>query len=232
MQIVISTGCPSLDKQLRGGLLPGNIVLVYGEAGTGKTTLAIQCAVNCARMGYKTIFIDCDDAFSTRRMIHIAQNAFSSLASQIILTKPQDFAQQAYVIERLEDYVGEKVGLIVIDTITGLYRGELGEVKKTFASNRELNRQMAYLAQIAKTRKKACVVVSQVQSVINVGDEKVQPVATRVLEFWADTIIKLKPTVNNKVIKATVEKSVTDEKPRTSVLLRIEKRGLEDLNKT
>ncbi len=44
----IQTGCECLDNYLGGGISPGNITLIYGEPETGKTTLAMQCAMNCA----------------------------------------------------------------------------------------------------------------------------------------------------------------------------------------
>lgn len=231
MQGIIPTGCSSLDEQLRGGLLEGNIVLVYGEAETGKTTLAIQCAVNCAKMDYKTIFIDCDRTFFPRRMAQIATEDFEALAPQIILIKPEDFEQQSFVIDRLSEYISKKVGLIVVDTITGLYRERLGDgIKKTFTLNRELNHQMACLAQITKTRKVASLIVSQVRSVVLEEHELVQPVAKRVLEFWADTIISLKPTAKANVINATLKKH-TDKKSTRPMFLKIEEKGLHDFRR-
>ncbi len=204
------------------------MVLVYGEAETGKTTLAIQCSVNCARMGYKTLFIDCENTFFPRRMAQIVSEDFEDIAPQIILMKPESFEQQTVVIDRLNEYVSERVGLIVIDTITGLYREKLGDnMKETFSLNRELNRQMACLAQITKTQKVACLVISQVRSVVFEEHEMVQPVATRVLKFWADTTISLKPTAQTNVVKVTVEMH-TDRKPVKTVFLKIEEKGLHD----
>jgi circadian clock protein KaiC len=40
--IRISTGIPGLDDILRGGLLQGRVYLVYGQPGTGKTTLGLH----------------------------------------------------------------------------------------------------------------------------------------------------------------------------------------------
>jgi DNA repair protein RadB len=204
------------------------MVLVYGEAETGKTTLALQCAVNCAKMEYKTIFIDCDHTFFPRRMAQIAGDDFDDLAPQTILMRPEDFEQQAVVIDRLSDYISKKVGFIAVDTITGLYREKVGDnMKKTFALNRELNRQMACLAQITKTQKVASLVISQVRSVVLQEREAVQPVAMRVLKFWADTTISLKPTARANVIKATVE-AHRHEKTGKAVFLEIEEKGLHD----
>ncbi len=203
-------------------------MLVYGEAETGKSTLAIQCAVNCARMGYKTIFVACEDTFFTRRMEQIASDDFEAIASQIILMHPEDFEQQGFVIDNLNRYVSKKVGLIVVDTITSLYRERLGDdVKKTFSLNRELNRQMACLTQITKTQKLVSLVVSQVRSVVLDERELVQPVATRVLEFWADTILSLKLTTQTTVIKVSV-KTHGNKNPVKSIFLRIGEKGLHD----
>jgi len=44
----VSTGVPGLDEMLRGGFLPGSIVLVRGAPGTGKTSLGLQFLVHGA----------------------------------------------------------------------------------------------------------------------------------------------------------------------------------------
>jgi len=179
-------------------------------------------------MGHKTIFIDCDGTFSPKRMAQIARDDFDKIAPQIILMQPEDFDQQAVVVERLDEYISERVGLIVVDTVTGLYRERLGDVmQRNFALNRELNRQMACLAQITKTRKVASLAISQVRSLVSGEEETVQPVAMRVLKFWADTIITLQPTAQTKVIKAVVE-TRAEKRPTKLVLLKIEERGLSD----
>ncbi len=228
MQRIVPIGCGSLDEQLNGGLLETTLTLLYGEPKTGKTTLGMQCAVNCARMGYKTAFIDCDNTFSPNRMMQIAADEFESVAPHVILMKPENFDQQANVIDRLDEYVGERVGLVVVDTVTGLYReGFGGDKKNTFALNRELNRQMACLAQLTKTRKVASLIISQVRSLVMEEQETVQPVATRVLRFWADTTITLKPTTNSRIVKATVETRL-EKKPTKPVFLQIGERGLGD----
>ena len=205
------------------------MVLVYGEAETGKTTLATQCAVNCARMGYKTIFMDCDGTFFGARMEQIAGNDFDDLGPRIILMKPEDFEQQTFIIDRLGDYISKTIGLIVVDTITGLYREKFGDgAEKTFVLNRELNRQMASLAEITKTRKVVSLITSQVRSVFyGQQNELVQPVATRVLKFWADTVISLRPTARTNVVRASIER-YKGKKQAKPVFVGIQKNGIRD----
>jgi len=227
LQRVIPTGCSSMDKLLGGGLAVDGVSLVYGEAETGKSSLAVQCAVNTARMGYKSLFIDSDGAFSPRRLSQIAYYDSEKVSPFITLVKPATFEEQGMAIDNLDAYITEKVGLVVVDTITSLYSAELGGSGKTFALSRELNRQVACLAQIAKTRKVAALILSQVRSVLAETRISVEPVATRVLKFWSDVVLNLKHTGQPRVIKAVLEKR-PKHKSSASCYFLIESSGICD----
>ncbi|NIR86382.1 AAA family ATPase [Candidatus Bathyarchaeota archaeon] len=230
MRRLISTGCGSLDKLLNGGLPTNSISLVYGEAETGKSSLAVQCAVNTARMGYKTLFIDSDSAFSPRRLSQIAYYDSAEVSSLVTLVKPTTFEEQAIAIDNLDVYITEKVGLVVVDTITSLYRAELGDSKETFALNRELNRQVASLAQIAKTHRVAALILSQVRSVFAEAHVSIEPVATRALKFWSDVVLNLKHSDQPRVIKVLLEKC-PKRKSSASCYLLIESSGICDYSR-
>jgi len=225
---MIPTGCTALDKILQGGIPFESLSLIYGEAETGKTTLAMQCAVNCARQKRKTLFVDCDGTFSARRMSQIASGNFKEVGELVILMNPDNFKEQTIVVDQLAEYTTKGFGLIVFDTITSLYRAKVAESpEKTFELNRELNRQMASLAQIAKTQKIAVLISSQVHSVLNQTHVSIEPVATRVLKFWADTIISMKPTENPRIVEATLEKSPKRTQPLICYL-KIEETGIHE----
>jgi DNA repair protein RadB len=224
----ILTGCSCIDSHLNGGIPPQSVTLIYGEPETGKTTLAMQCAANCAMQNLKTLFVDCDNTFSPKRLSQVASGKFEEIADRIILMKPVDFREQTVVIDRISEYTAKNFGLIVIDTLTSLYRAEVAESSgKAFGPNRELNRQIAILSQTAKTQKMPIVITSQVHSVFDDSYVSVAPVATRVLKFWADTIIDMKPTENPQTIKAALEK--THEKAQEATChLRIDETGIHD----
>ena len=83
----ITTGCGTLDLLLDGGLLLGEVVLVYGEAETGKTTLAMQCAINAVRTGLKTLYVDSDGTLSPARLTQIAKSDWNEVASYIMVRR-------------------------------------------------------------------------------------------------------------------------------------------------
>lgn len=224
---IFTTGCSSLDKLLRGGLPADGVTLVYGESETGKTSLAVQCAVYCARTGYKTFFIDSDGTFSTQRLTQIAYRDFEQISPMIILMRPTTFKEQIRAIDHLDDYISRKFGLLIVDTITSLYRVELGSPRESFMLNRQLNRQVALLAQIAKTQKVAVLITSQVRSAFLLGHVSVKPVATRVLKFWSDVVLNLKPTGQTRVMKAILEKHPRRKRP-VSCYVTIERTGIRD----
>jgi RecA/RadA recombinase len=231
LQRNIPTGARTIDDSLGGGLPPESISLIYGEAETGKTTLAIQCAVNCAKQDRKTLFVDCDNTFSVQRLTQISSKQFAEVAELIVLARPRDFREQASLIEQLVEYVTNNFGLAIIDTFTSLYRLRISESpSKTFELNRELNRQLAVLAQTAKTKKIAVVITSQVHSVLDEAPVSVEPVAARVLKFWADTIIALRPTETPQIVEMTLEK-VPRKLPPKIRNLRIEESGMHEYSR-
>lgn len=206
MPSFIPTGCISLDKLLGGGFPTESVSLIYGEAETGKTSLAVQCAVNCARRGNKSLFIDTDGTFSYERLSQIAEYDYEKISPLMIIMRPTTFQEQSKAIDQLEKVVTNKFGLIVVDTVTSLYRVELDDTEETYVANRELNRQLAVLTQIVKTCGVAALVISQVRSVPFGETVEMKPVATRVLNYWSDIILDMKRTGQTRVIKVLREK--------------------------
>jgi DNA repair protein RadB len=202
----IPTGCISLDKLLGGGFPTEAVSLIYGEAETGKTSLAVQCAVNCARRGSKSLFIDTDGTFSYERLSQIAEYDYRKISPLLIIMRPTTFQEQSRAIDQIEKVITSKFGLIVVDTVTSLYRVGLDDAEETYAANRELNRQLAVLTQIVKTRGVAALIISQVRSVPFGETVEMKPVATRVLNYWSEVVLDMKQTGQTRVIKVLREK--------------------------
>jgi DNA repair protein RadB len=228
--VKIQTGSKCIDSSINGGILPETVTLIYGEPETGKTTFAMQCAVNCALQNFKVLFVDCDNTFYAKRLSQISGEKFDEVAERIILVKPKDFREQTAVVDGIQDYATKKVGLIIFDTFTSLYGAKVCETlskTKAFGVNRELNRQLAILAQITKIRKLPVIITSQVRNAFVDQSTCVRPVANRVLKFWADTIIALKPTENSQIIKVTLEKA-REIKQEAMCYVQIGESGIQD----
>jgi DNA repair protein RadB len=224
---LVPTGCISLDKLLGGGFPSGAVSLIYGEAETGKTSLAVQCAVNCARRGIKSLFIDTDGTFSYERLSQIAEYDYKKISPLMIIMRPTTFQEQSNSIDHLEKVITDKFGLIVVDTVTSLYRVEFDEAEETYAANRELNRQLAVLTELARTRGVAVLVISQVRGVISGASIEMRPVATRVLNYWSEVVLDMKQSGQTRVIKILREKhpSITGT---GTVYVKIESSGITD----
>ena len=214
-------------NQALGSLRKGDFGFFFARPETGKTTLAMQCAVNCAIQKLKVLYVDCDNTFYAKRLSQIAKEQFDEVAERIVLVKPKDFKEQTAVIDQIQDYTAN-VGLIIIDTFNSLYSAKVAESSsKAFSVNRELNRQLAILAQTVKIRKIPVLITSQVRSVLSEQTASVRPVATRVLKFWADTIIALKPTHNRQTIKVVLEKA-QEIGQETTCYVQIGENGIQD----
>jgi len=185
------------------------VSLIYGEAETGKTSLAIQCAVNCARRGKKTLIIDTDGTFSYERLSQIAKYDYDKISPLMIIVRPTTFREQSTAIDQIEKIVNNRFGLIVVDTVTSLYRVEFDEPEEAYPANRELNRQMAVLTQVAKTRGVAVLVISQVRSVPTGETVETKPVAMRVVNYWSEIVLDMKLTGQTRVIKVLRKKHPT-----------------------
>lgn len=214
------------------GIPRKGVTLIYGESNTGKTALAMQCATASARNGLKTIFIDSDNTFSPSRLSQIAYCDIDSVSPLIFVPKPHSFHEQSLLIENLNNYLTKDVALIVVDTITSLYRVELESTEKIFTLNRELNRQLAYLGQAAKTYNVAILLISQVRNVVKGGNypKMIEPVATRVLKFWSQNILSLKNTLKQSVKEAVVEKNSDSSRVGCHCYFALDKVGIIDLD--
>ena len=209
----IPSRCVCLDRLLHGGLPSAKLTVFYGEAATGKTTIALQYSVNCAREGLQVLYVDGDGVFPVERLKQMATD-FESLASLILVFNPKNFFEQTVLLENLEVYLSGRVGLIVVDTINNLYRLAIKNTETVFTLNKELNRQLAYLTHYAKTYNLPVLVLSQVHAVIGEENGKIEPVAIRALNYWASNVIRLnlnpKPGLRTAILERLDGRSFTN----------------------
>jgi len=226
----ISTGCASIDKLLNGGFPVNCVSLIYGEAATGKTTLAIQTSIECARDNFKVIYVDADQSFSHQRLSQMTPYDATELGRRIIIFLPETFSDQSSMIEDLENYLTRATKLIIVDTVTSLYRASLGSAERTFTLNRELNRQIAYLAEMALKHHLCVMLTSQVHSSVDLQGWRIEPVARRILFHWPKVKLFLKPTGKTDVKEAILEHPRNSAEDMARCYYTLTERGLEEVS--
>ena len=63
-----STGMGELDRVLGGGLVPGSVVLIGGDPGIGKSTIALQISHQLARAGQKVLYISAEESVQQTKL--------------------------------------------------------------------------------------------------------------------------------------------------------------------
>ncbi|MFQ6054114.1 MAG: ATPase domain-containing protein [Candidatus Bathyarchaeia archaeon] len=203
----LSTGCDAVDGILGGGFRFGEVSLVYGEASTGKTTIALSCVVNHLRgaLEARAFYIDADHRLSTHRLMQMAGGDGDRLLERILIWRPRSFSEQTEIVERMPNLLTRRSTPVVVDSITGLYRLDAGDAERTFIVNKELNRQLGFLSETAKTRDAAVLLVGQVHSIPG-ETPQVEPVAQRLLRYWSETVLRLEATPTPGMRQAVLEK--------------------------
>ena len=61
------TGCIAIDKLLDGGWIKGAVNLIYGEAGSGKTTLSLLTSIEAMKEDKSVFYLNTEAGFSAKR---------------------------------------------------------------------------------------------------------------------------------------------------------------------
>jgi DNA repair protein RadB len=202
------TLCEPIDDLLGGGVEGGLLTQIYGVAGSGKTSISLQCALNCLSKGLKAVFIDADSSFPRRRLLQISRRFENLDLNNFLLLSPHSFPELSDIIDSIEVLIREGVGLVVLDSVASLYRyaTSLDREENVYFSM-ELCRQMAMLLHVAEHNNLAMIILNQVREVPLEGSKTASlPVASQFVVPWCKVSLRLERLGESGRRKAVLEK--------------------------
>ena len=151
----LSTGFKELDRVLGGGLIEGEVVLVSGEPGVGKSTLLLQVALNLSAK--KKILYVCGEESPSQLISRLDRLSVDG-------GKPENiFVTNDVIVENIYNLVSEeKFDLVIVDSIQSVTsitsKGYPGSISQVRASG-------SLLTRFSKVTGIPCVIVGQINKV-------------------------------------------------------------------
>ncbi|MEI7640825.1 MAG: DNA repair protein RadA [bacterium] len=133
----IKTGIIEADRVFGGGIVKGSIVLLGGEPGIGKSTLALMLAGKTAEQGCKVLYISGEESLA---QIKMRADRLKISSNNIFLVTETAVEKIAALIEK------EKPALVIIDSIQTVYKDGVDSVAGSFTQVRESGAHLLYTA--------------------------------------------------------------------------------------
>ena len=179
-----STGIAELDRVLGNGLVAGSVVLLAGEPGVGKSTLALQVAAQAARDGLTTLYVSGEESAGQLRL---RAERTGALEDRLLVAAEVELAA---VLRHVADV---KPGLLVVDSVqtisddAGTTPGGVSQVRAVTAA----------LVNVAKTRSIPTILVGHVTKDGSIA-------GPRVLEHLVDVVLQFEgdPTTRLRLLRA------------------------------
>ncbi|MEM2687937.1 MAG: DNA repair and recombination protein RadA, partial [Thermoproteota archaeon] len=168
----ITTGSKALDALLGGGVETQAITELVGEFGTGKTQLChslsvtVQLPQDKGGLQASALYIDTEGTFRPERIVQIAKrhglDAEKALKN-IVYARVYNSDHQVLLVDKAWEVCGEKdIRLIVVDSLTSLFRGEYLGREALALRQQRLNSHVHKLLKLAEALNLAVVVTNQV----------------------------------------------------------------------
>lgn len=214
--------CHGIDALIGGGFPTGVVSHIYGEPGSGKTSLCIQLATSVIRSGKRVIFI-ASDPFPSERFAQIAATDTATLSQKLLVFEVKSFDQQRVTLRNIRKIAKENVGLIIFDAVTTYYR--LEQAKDTEIRSRQaFANQVLLLLGLAKKYDLAVTLTNQVY--VDTDTQEVLPVAGYLLDNVSAIVLQFVKTHSER--RRAILKKHSIMPLETSAYFKITGQGLSD----
>jgi DNA repair protein RadA len=235
----LTTGSKKLDELLGGGFETQNITEFFGEYGSGKSQLAHQVCVNvqlpAERGGLESgaLYIDTENTFRTERIFQMAHHLGldpEEAVKKIILAEAFTSDHQMFLLENADEIIKENnIRVIVVDSLTSLFRSEYVGRENLAERQQKLNRHMHKLIRLARAFNTVSLVTNQVMSSPDaIFGETIRPVGGHIVAHTSQTRIFLRKTTRRNVRIARLVSS--PYLPEGECVFKITENGIEDIN--
>lgn len=164
----LKTGIEEFDRVLGGGLMPGSVILLGGDPGIGKSTLAMQAASN---INEKVLYVTGEES---AKQIKIRSTRLKLKSDNFYVLAETDLSIIISAINNLLPSV------VIIDSIQTMYRSELENSPGTITQIRECT---TLLMQEAKRNLFSVIIIGHVTKDGMIAGPKI-------LEHIVDTVIQ------------------------------------------
>jgi DNA repair protein RadA/Sms len=170
----IKTGINEFDRVLGGGLMPGSVILLGGDPGIGKSTLAMQAAANSKQ---KVLYATGEES---EKQIKLRASRLKISSSDFFIQAETSLSDIIGAINQLSPSV------VVIDSIQTMYSSELDNSPGTITQIRECT---ALLMEEAKKKHYSVIIIGHVTKEGMIAGPKL-------LEHMVDTVIQFEGESN------------------------------------
>jgi RecA/RadA recombinase len=185
------------------------ITSLWGDFGVGKTTLSLQTANLYALNKKKVLYIYTKPNFPSRKINTVFENNLEDVLENIFFIHTANFDEIFSFVFNLEFTVlndlKTKSGtfhLIIIDSMTDLYRLELNHEKKekNVILNYRLNQLLATLINLKQKYEVGILIVNEVSRRTQEGQTYEVESGGNVMQYWVSNSIKIERTdvANNR----------------------------------
>ena len=169
----IKTGINEFDRVLGGGLMPGSVVLLGGDPGIGKSTLAMQAAANIKD---KVLYVTGEES---EKQIKIRASRLKIESDTFYVLAETDLN---LIIAGINDL---KPAFVIIDSIQTMYRSELENSPGTVTQIRECT---SFLMEEAKKKHYCVLIVGHVtKEGIIAGPKLLEHIVDTVIQFEGES---------------------------------------------
>ena len=166
----MASGIAELDRVFGGGLVPGSALLLGGDPGIGKSTIALQAAARLSKAGANCVYLSGEEAVDQVRL----------RARRLGLENaPLGLAAATNVRDIIASLADQKTDLVVIDSIQTMFLDNLDSAPGTVSQVRGAGQELIRYAKDSGT------IVMLIGHVTKDG----QIAGPKVLEHMVDTVL-------------------------------------------